>query len=125
MLRPLRIRVLVFCLMTAALGAAVASGSDLLEPLSDGSAVELPALDSSVPSPADYLGYPLGRRFTHHERIVHYLDRLAEVSDKVSIVEYGSTYEGRPLKALGDLEPREHRQTRRPSREAAEGLAGE
>jgi hypothetical protein len=60
--------------------------------------VDLPAeLDPAVPSPAEFLGYPLGSRFTHHQRILDYLERLAEASPRVAIWRYGETYEGRPL----------------------------
>ncbi len=86
--------------------AALASSTPLLEPLSDGSAVALPAVDASVPSPAEFLGYALGGRFTHHERIVAYLDHLAASSERVSIWQYGSTYEGRPLKLAAISSPR-------------------
>ncbi|HUP42718.1 MAG TPA: M14 family zinc carboxypeptidase, partial [Thermoanaerobaculia bacterium] len=70
----------------------------LLAPLAHGRVVELPAeLDPGVPSPAEFLGYPLGSRFTHHHRILEYLERLAEASPRVSTWRYGETYEGRPL----------------------------
>ncbi len=101
----LRTGILLCCLVAMAAGGLHASGAVLLEALTDGSAVELPDLDPAVPSPADYLGYSLGERFTHHEQIVHYLDRLAEVSDRVSIRRYGTTYEGRPLKLLAITSP--------------------
>ncbi|MFQ5525523.1 MAG: M14 family zinc carboxypeptidase [Thermoanaerobaculia bacterium] len=89
------------CFLVGAMLAPLAVGAtDLLEALSDGSRVDLPELDPSVPSPAEHLGYPLGSRFTHHERIVDYLERLAEASPRVRIREYGRTYEGRPLELL-------------------------
>lgn len=69
----------------------------LLEPLTDGSRVELPPLASDVASPAEFLGYSLGHRFTHHEKIVEYLEHLAAASERVEIRPYGETYEGRPL----------------------------
>jgi len=69
----------------------------LLEPLAHGRTLDLPELDPSVPSPAELLGAPLGARFTHHARILDYLERLAAASPRVATWQYGETYEGRPL----------------------------
>ena len=71
--------------------------SGLIAPLSAGEALELPAVDGRVPRPDAFLGYPLGARFTHWDRIVAYLEQLAATSPRVKIWEYGRTYEGRPL----------------------------
>jgi len=52
----------------------------------------------SVPSPEQFLGYPLGSHFTPHFRIVQYFETLAKAKpDMVKLYEYGKTYEGRPL----------------------------
>nr|BCX00110.1 MAG: peptidase M14 [Bacteroidota bacterium] len=52
---------------------------------------------SDMPSPEQWLGYPLGRHFTYHHRVVGYFQALAERSDRVRLEVYGQTYEGRPL----------------------------
>jgi hypothetical protein len=70
----------------------------LLAPLSNGEMVALPPLDERVPRPDAVLGYPVGSRFTHWERIAGYFDALAAASPRVKVWEYGRTYEGRPLK---------------------------
>jgi hypothetical protein len=70
----------------------------LLAPLSNGEAVALPPLDERVPRPDAFLGYPVGSRFTHWERIAGYFDALAAASPRVKVWDYGRTYEGRPLK---------------------------
>jgi zinc carboxypeptidase len=90
---------------SAAAPAAAAPAPALLAPLSAGSPPELPALDPAVPSPAAFLGYPLGTRFTHWDRITAYLDALAAASPRVKVWDYGSTYEGRPLKLLAVTSP--------------------
>ncbi|MCB1056196.1 MAG: hypothetical protein KDD11_11915 [Acidobacteria bacterium] len=69
----------------------------LLAPLTDDARIGLTDLDPSVPSPADFLGYSLGSRFTRHFRVEDYLERLAASSDRVRLERYGETYEGRPL----------------------------
>ena len=53
---------------------------------------------SAVPSPQAFLGYPLGRHFTPHNRIVDYFRAVADSKpDQVKLEQYGTTYEGRPL----------------------------
>ncbi|HSL81161.1 MAG TPA: M14 family zinc carboxypeptidase, partial [Thermoanaerobaculia bacterium] len=104
MLRNPRLTPILACLLVALAAvpaAAQPAGDDgplpLLAPLAHGRAVALPELDPEVPSPADFLGYPLGTRFTHHHEILAYLERLAEASPRVETWQYGETYEGRPL----------------------------
>ena len=55
---------------------------------------------SQVPSPEDYLGYPIGAHHTRHDRIVGYLEKLSEVSDRATLYDYGRTHEGRRLVIL-------------------------
>ncbi|WP_373513083.1 M14 family metallopeptidase, partial [Persicitalea sp.] len=50
------------------------------------------------PTPESHLGYPLGSRFSFHHRIADYVRTLAEKNpNRVKLIPYGSTYEGRPL----------------------------
>ena len=56
--------------------------------------------DSSIPSPEAFLGYGIGERHTRHDLIVAYLEKLAELSDRASLEDYGKTYEGRRLVML-------------------------
>lgn len=51
------------------------------------------------PSPKQFLGYSLGEEFTYHHRMVDYFWEVAAKSDKVKVVEYGTTSERRPLVA--------------------------
>ena len=48
-------------------------------------------------SPDAYLGYQAGSDFTPHHRVVDYFEHVAQSSPTVRLVEYGRTYEGRPL----------------------------
>jgi hypothetical protein len=100
-----RSRALIYALLITCAQAALASGPPLLAPLSDGRQVELPTLDPAIPSPADFLGYPLGERFTHWPEIVRYLEALTLASDRVTMHSYGSTWEGRPLQLLAVSSP--------------------
>ncbi|NER16018.1 M14 metallopeptidase family protein [Spongiivirga citrea] len=56
--------------------------------------------DSEIPSPEEFLGYPIGFQHTRHDMIVGYLKKLAEISNRASIYEYGKTHEGRSLVIL-------------------------
>src|SRR5450631_1401175 len=53
---------------------------------------------SAVLSPAAFLGYPLGSRFTPHYKIVGYFRQVAQAAPaSVRLEQYGETNEGRPL----------------------------
>ena len=56
--------------------------------------------NKAVPSPAEFLGYDIGDHHTRHDLMVAYLTKLAEISDRASIYEYGRTHEGRKLVIL-------------------------
>lgn len=51
----------------------------------------------TIPSPAEFLGYPIGDRFTPHHRILAYFDELAKRSNLITVRTIGTTYEDRPL----------------------------
>lgn len=55
------------------------------------------AAKAQVVSPAEFLGYEIGERFTHHHRVMDYFTKISNDSDQVKLVEYGKTVEGRPL----------------------------
>lgn len=53
--------------------------------------------NAEITSPAEFLGYQPGEEFSHHFQLGEYLKNLASESDRVSLVTYGRTYEGRDL----------------------------
>ncbi len=55
---------------------------------------------AQIQSPAEFLGYELGDRFTPHHRVVDYVSHVAQASPNVTIETYGQTYEHRPLTLL-------------------------
>ena len=61
--------------------------------------------DTEIPSPEEFLGYGIGEHHTRHDLIVAYLTKLAEVSNRASIHEYGRTHEGRKLVILTITSP--------------------
>lgn len=52
---------------------------------------------SDIPSPSDYLGFPLGSRPVHHEEVLDYFQYLSDELPNAQLEEYGRTYEGRAL----------------------------
>jgi hypothetical protein len=53
---------------------------------------------AQLKSPADFLGYPLGSKYTPHYKIVDYFRHVAAaIPSMVQLTEYGKTNEGRPL----------------------------
>jgi hypothetical protein len=52
-------------------------------------------LDSKIPSPEKYLGYPIGSFYTRHDQVVNYFRELARVSDRVHVQVIGRTTENR------------------------------
>lgn len=58
----------------------------------------LTAMAQSLQSPADFLGYEVGKQFTRHHRVVEYFQQAAAARpDMMKLEQYGKTYEGRPL----------------------------
>ncbi len=64
---------------------------------------------ADVPSPESFLGYAIGEHHTRHDLIVAYLTKLAEVSERATIEEYGKTHEGRKLVILTVSAPENHK----------------
>lgn len=58
------------------------------------------AFDASIPSPEEFLGYPIGSRITEHSRINAYFEKLAELSDRTRLLEIGRTHENRKIQVL-------------------------
>jgi hypothetical protein len=52
---------------------------------------------TQLQSPEQFLGYQLGDRFTRHHRVVEYFKHVDEAMANVKVMQYGETYEHRPL----------------------------
>jgi hypothetical protein len=52
-----------------------------------------------IQSPSDFLPHQHGQQFTPHHLLVDYVEYVADNSDKVQLIQYGRTNEGRPLMA--------------------------
>ena len=52
---------------------------------------------SDLQSPSQFLGYDLGDKFTFHHDAVDYFEHVSNGTNHVELINYGETYEGRPL----------------------------
>jgi hypothetical protein len=53
--------------------------------------------DAKIPTPQQYFGYQVGDWHIQHDALVGYFKKIAELSNRVQLTEYGRTYENRPL----------------------------
>lgn len=61
---------------------------------------EFKPFNESIPSPEEFLGYPVGEYHTRHDLVVAYMYTLAELSDRAAVYVYGKTHENRKLLLL-------------------------
>ncbi len=61
--------------------------------------------DKSIPTPEEYLGYPIGTLHTRHDAILGYMRELARLSDRARLDTIGETYEHRQLVVLTVTSP--------------------
>lgn len=54
-------------------------------------------LDESVPYPGEYTSHIFGHWHFSHDQLANYMKALSEISNRVKMVQYGKTFEGRPL----------------------------
>lgn len=54
-------------------------------------------VEAQIKSPDEFLGYPLGSKFTLHDKVLAYVKYLGGRDKNVKIVSYGKSYEGREL----------------------------
>ncbi len=67
---------------------------------------EYQPFNNNIPSPEEFLGYPIGDFHTRHDLVVAYLEKLAELSDKANLIIYGKTNENRKLTILTITSPK-------------------
>ncbi len=53
--------------------------------------------NSNIPKPQEVLGFVPGEWHVSHDRLITYMQKLAESSPRIKIENRGTTYEGRPL----------------------------
>ncbi len=65
--------------------------------------------DQSIPTPQSIIGHEVGEWHITHDKLVFYMQALAEASDRITIENRGLTFEGRPLILLTVTSPENHR----------------
>ena len=53
--------------------------------------------DASIPTPESFLGRPLGSAPVRHHELVDYINRVAALSDRLTVEIAGYTHERRPI----------------------------
>ncbi|MFD2101163.1 M14 family metallopeptidase [Flagellimonas iocasae] len=64
--------------------------------------------DPNIPKPVDIIGHEVGEWHVTHDKLVYYMYQLAEASDRITIENRGTTYEGRPILLLTVTSPKNH-----------------
>lgn len=62
--------------------------------------------DPSIPKPIDIIGHEVGEWHITHDKLVYYMETLARESDRISIENRGTTFEGRPILLLTITSPK-------------------
>ncbi len=71
--------------------------------------VESADYDSLVPVPESVMGHSVGEKAVRHAVLLEYMQALAKASERVTLTEYGETYEGRRLCYLTITSPANHK----------------
>jgi hypothetical protein len=64
--------------------------------------------NKNIPTPKSVIGHEVGEWHITHDKLAEYMKALAKASDRISIEERGTTFEGRPLLLLTITSPSNH-----------------
>lgn len=64
--------------------------------------------DQNIPTPKEIIGHEVGEWHVTHDKLMFYMQTLAKSSDRISIENRGSTFEGRPILLLTITSPKNH-----------------
>ena len=62
----------------------------------------------NIPKPAEVIGHEVGEWHVTHDKLMFYMQTLAKSSDRITIENRGTTYEGRPILLLTVTSPKNH-----------------
>ncbi|MFD2245775.1 M14 metallopeptidase family protein [Pontibacter ruber] len=62
-----------------------------------------------IPTPKAILGYEVGEWHASHDQLVMFMRQMDQVSDRITMEEYGRTHENRPLYLLTITSPENHK----------------
>jgi hypothetical protein len=66
--------------------------------------------NQSIPTPQSVIGHEVGEWHITHDKLVQYMYTLAASSDRITIENRGSSFEGRPILLLTITSPKNHQQ---------------
>ncbi len=102
-------RILVFGLMLFALSqVGTAWSEDLVRDADSSMFPSAVQYDTSVPTPAAFLGHPLGAHPIRHHQLVEYINDIANTSDRMSVEVIGYSHERRPILFIVVTSPENH-----------------
>ena len=64
--------------------------------------------DQTIPTPKQVIGHEIGEWHVTHDKLMFYMNTLAKASDRITIENRGSTFEGRPILLLTITSPQNH-----------------
>lgn len=64
--------------------------------------------DSNIPKPAEVIGHEVGEWHVTHDKLLFYMQQLAQASDRITLENRGTTFEGRPIVLLTITSPKNH-----------------
>ena len=64
--------------------------------------------NKSIPTPKSVIGHEVGEWHITHDKLTEYMKALAKASDRISLENRGTTFEGRPLLLLTITSPSNH-----------------
>jgi hypothetical protein len=64
--------------------------------------------NQNIPTPESVVGHQVGEWHITHDKLAQYMYALAEASDRITIENRGSTFEGRPILLLTITSPKNH-----------------
>ena len=62
-----------------------------------------------IPTPQSVLGFNVGDQHVSHDQVVMYMTALDQASDRITLTEYGKTYENRRMLLLTITSPENHK----------------
>jgi hypothetical protein len=65
--------------------------------------------NASIPTPNAVIGHEVGEWHITHDKLILYMQTLAQASDRITLINRGVTYEGRPLILLIITHPENHK----------------
>lgn len=65
--------------------------------------------DPAIPTPKEVIGHEVGEWHVTHDKLLYYMQALANASDRITLENRGTTFEGRPIILLTVTSPTNHK----------------